>query len=74
MRRSVLLVVTATLGVTACGGDDSTDSVTSAESAGASGDANVVIDPGDDGSYSVDIDPAQFPDRQQTSGGSYEGE
>ena len=60
MHRPVLLVVTATLGVTACGGDDSAGSVTSAESADASEDAPAVIDPGDGGNYSVDIDPAQF--------------
>ena len=54
MRRPVLLVVTAALGVTAgCGGDDSGDP-------GTAGTEDAVIDPGDGGDYRVDIDPARF--------------
>ena len=52
-------MVTA-FGITACGGDDSADSGTSAGAAGTSGDATAVIDPGDGGNYSVAIDPAEF--------------
>jgi hypothetical protein len=61
VRRPLLLVVTAALGVNAgCGGDDSADSGGTAESDASSGAKTAVIDLGDDGNYRVDIDPAQF--------------
>lgn len=73
VRRPLLLIVVVALGVAAgCGGDDSADSPTagsSAESSGSvestdSGDSSAgatpVIDPGDAGNYTVDIEPADF--------------
>jgi len=76
VNRRRLLVLVAAFGVAAgCGGDDSADSAGSAsagssadsetasgtsESIGASGSTEPVIDPGDEGNYTVDIEPADF--------------
>ena len=60
LNRPLLLAVVA-LGVTAsCGGDDTSDSPDAGESTDTSAAATPVIDPGDGGTYTVDIDPADF--------------
>lgn len=73
VRRPLLLIVVVALGVAAgCGGDDSADSPTagssaessesveSSDSGDSSAGATPVIDPGDAGNYTVDIEPADF--------------